>query len=289
MAATTDDYRETWEKWHRARIEELTSPHGWTAMVSQDWLTEGEPLRVDGIPGSWVVQDDAVTYLPDGDGSGDTVTLQGAPVTRPTAISTGHKYSLVPAYYGDLKVETIKRTDALGHKIFGVRVRDPKEAARKRFEDIETFELDETWVLPARFTRTTDRRFEAPTIENGVFEERRVIGTVAFELGGREYLLDVTGRPDDDTGIERGSIHFTDLTSGKETYGNGRLVQIPGTEASTDTVVDFNRAVSFPCAFTNFVTCPLAPPQNRIGYAVRAGEKQPPLQIDRIQTFQKAS
>lgn len=283
MAAVNDQYREAWEAWHRVRIEELTSPYGWTSMVSQDWLLEGVPLRVEDVPGSWLVTDGAVTYLPDE--SGDTVTVEGTRVTVPTVISTGHKYSLVPAFAGDLKIETIKRTDVTGKNIFGVRVRDPKEAARKRIADIETYPLDERWVVPARFTRTADRSTESPTVERGVFEEQRVIGTVTFELEGREYVLEVAGRPDDDTGIERGNVHVTDATSGKETYGNGRIVQIPGIESDCDTVIDFNRAISFPCAFTNFVTCPLAPPQNRLDVAVTAGEKKPPQQIDRIQTY----
>ena len=174
-------------------------------------------------------------------------------------------------------------------RIFGVRVRDPREAARKRLDDIETFPLDERWVLPARFTRTAEQASDYPTVERGVFEEQRVIGTVTFTLDGTEHTLLVAGRPDDDTGIERGNAHFTDTTSGKETYGNGRLVRIPDTERDGDTVVDLNRAFSFPCAFTNFVTCPLAPAQNRLPVAVTAGEKKPPLQIDRIQTFAQAS
>jgi len=287
MTAVTEEYRQEWERWHRARLDELRSPHGWMSMVSQDWLVEGEPLRVEGIPGTWTVQDGDVVHTPD-DG-GETVTLDGAPVTVPTPVSTGHKYSLVPAYYGDLRIETIKRTDATGRHIFGVRVRDPREAARKRLDDIETFPLDERWVLPARFTRTPEQASDYPTVERGVFEEQRVIGTVTFEIDGTQYSLAVAGRPDDDTGIERGNAHFTDTTSGRETYGNGRLVRVPDIETDGDTVVDFNRAFSFPCAFTNFVTCPLAPPQNRLPVAVTAGEKTPPLRIDRIQTYAQAS
>lgn len=287
MHAVSDEYRQEWQRWHRARLEELSSPYGWIAMVSQDWLTDGEPLGVEGIPGTWSVRGGDVVYTPDD--SGETVTLEGRPVTEPTPISTGHKYSLVPAFYGSLRIETIKRTDATGRHIFGVRVRDPREAERKRIDHIETFPLDERWVLPARFTRTPEQASDYPTVERGVFEEQRIIGSVTFSLDGTEHTLDVAGRPDDDTGIERGNAHFTDATSGRETYGNGRLVRIPDIETDGDTVVDFNRAFSFPCAFTNFVTCPLAPPQNRLAVAITAGEKNPPRQIDRIQTYPGAA
>ena len=87
----------------------------------------------------------------------------------------------------------------------GARGRDPRAAARKRLDDIETFPLDERWVLPARFTRTAEQASDYPTVERGVFEEQRVIGTVTFTLDGTEHTLLVAGRPDDDTGVE-GSV-----------------------------------------------------------------------------------
>jgi uncharacterized protein (DUF1684 family) len=38
-------------------------------------------------------------------------------------------------------------------------------------------------------------------------------------------------------------------------------------------VLDFNRAINPPCAFTPYATCPLPPRQNMLTVAVRAGEK----------------
>lgn len=286
MAVVTPEYEAQWRRWHAERLSALTAPHGWIAMASQDWLTEGEPLSVDGIPGAFLLEGDVITYLP---GADDSIEIDGVRVVEPTAIPHGYKYSLVKAHYDGRKVETIKRTDYDGRNIYGVRVRDPKQAERRRFDDLPTFPLDERWVVPARFTRSPVEHLQVATIENGVKEERTVIGTVHFELGGRQYTLEVSGRPDDDTGIVQGSAHFTDATSGKETYGNGRLVPIPDIDSDSDTVIDFNKSHSFPCAFTDFVTCPLAPPQNRLDVAVTAGEKTPPIHIDRTQTYLRAS
>ena len=39
--------------------------------------------------------------------------------------------------------------------------------------------------------------------------------------------------------------------------------------------LDFNKAYSPPCAFTNYATCPLPPPQNRLDVRIEAGEKKP--------------
>jgi uncharacterized protein (DUF1684 family) len=40
-------------------------------------------------------------------------------------------------------------------------------------------------------------------------------------------------------------------------------------------VVDFNRAYNPPCAFTEFSTCPMPPPSNRLDLRIEAGEKKP--------------
>jgi uncharacterized protein len=42
-------------------------------------------------------------------------------------------------------------------------------------------------------------------------------------------------------------------------------------------ILDFNRAVNPPCAFTIFATCPLPPKQNQLTIAVTAGERDPHL------------
>jgi uncharacterized protein (DUF1684 family) len=40
-------------------------------------------------------------------------------------------------------------------------------------------------------------------------------------------------------------------------------------------VLDFNRAVNLPCAFTDFATCPLPPAGNHLPFEVTAGELIP--------------
>jgi uncharacterized protein (DUF1684 family) len=39
--------------------------------------------------------------------------------------------------------------------------------------------------------------------------------------------------------------------------------------------LDFNRAINLFCAYTDFSTCPIPPPENRLPVAIEAGEKIP--------------
>ena len=43
-------------------------------------------------------------------------------------------------------------------------------------------------------------------------------------------------------------------------------------KTASTVVLDFNKAINPPCVFTAYATCPLPPPQNRLPFAVTAGE-----------------
>ena len=70
-------------------------------------------------------------------------------------------------------------------------------------------------------------------------------------------------------------VLFTDATSGTTTYAASRSVDLGPPDEDGNVVLDFNRAVNLPCAFTDFATCPLPPVENRLLIAIEAGEKIP--------------
>jgi uncharacterized protein len=73
---------------------------------------------------------------------------------------------------------------------------------------------------------------------------------------------------------------FRDATSGNETYAAGRYLldsakaaDLGGDPARGTLVLDFNFAFQPSCAFDPKWACPLAPPENRLDIAIRAGER----------------
>jgi uncharacterized protein (DUF1684 family) len=70
-------------------------------------------------------------------------------------------------------------------------------------------------------------------------------------------------------------VLFTDGTSGVTTYAANRVLQLPPPAADGTVVLDFNRAVNLPCAYTDLATCPLPPAENQLPVAIEAGEKIP--------------
>jgi len=75
-------------------------------------------------------------------------------------------------------------------------------------------------------------------------------------------------------------LPFRDATSGTETYAAGRYLldtaksaDLGGNRETGSLILDFNFAYQPSCAFDPRWACPLAPPENRLDLAVRAGER----------------
>ncbi len=70
------------------------------------------------------------------------------------------------------------------------------------------------------------------------------------------------------------SILFRDLTSGQETYGGGRYLELdPKQLTDTQAILDFNTAYNPYCAYNPGFACPLPPAENKLPVAVKAGER----------------
>jgi len=101
-------------------------------------------------------------------------------------------------------------------------------------------------------------------------------GEFRFRLAGRQCALQACRSGPAE---RRRFVPFRDGTSGKETYGAGRHLDLePQTLLSQDGkwVVDFNDAYNPSCAYSEHYVCPFVRPQNGLGVAVRAGEKKYP-------------
>ena len=68
-------------------------------------------------------------------------------------------------------------------------------------------------------------------------------------------------------------IPFRDATSGKESYGAARYLDLP-VEHNDQYAVDFNYAYNPYCAYSEDYVCPLPPQENWLQVPIRAGEKK---------------
>lgn len=257
----TDRFTQEWQDWKTRREQELADPYGWLALVSLDWLAD-TPTRYPGLPGNWW-QDAEAAYL---DPEGADVTRDG------THVSDVQRFELVNSgpgtrvATGDLEIEIARRSGYL------IRVHDPKAEVLRDFHGVPAYEADPSWVVEGRFEPFAEPR---PTtvgaVVPGLSHVYQAPGVVRFERNGVEYSLTAFN------GKTPGALNilFTDATSGVTTYAANRSLQVAAPERDGRVVLDFNRAVNLPCAFTDFATCPLPPEGNHLPFEVTAGERIP--------------
>jgi hypothetical protein len=160
-------------------------------------------------------------------------------------------------------------------------------AQRANFAGLPYFAYDATLCLNAELEPDTSE--ESTMLEaSGPHTMRfRRAGRVSFNLEGMPttlilYWIDVYGG-----GL---FLPFRDATCGTETYGGGRYLvdTVKGSDFTRigaedgagaagyrggPLVVDFNYAYNPSCAYDARWVCPLAPNENRLSVAMRAGEQ----------------
>ena len=278
-----------WREWRYAHVATMFRPYGWTSLVAQYWLEPGDrDVRFELLPGTWSVEDDRVMFNPPATGA--SLSVNGEYPAGPVEIIPGRNQTYghgnsVPVYFGVCEVETIPRTKTDGSRLYGVRVRDPRVTTRVEDAGVTAFNYSHEWRIPGFFTPTERIDFEAETVETGVRETTPRIGNFTFALKGKSYSIVLIGK-DTPTGIQP-VAHVRDLTSGATTYGAGRVIELQFADEARTRIdwIDFNYAVALPCAFTNFVTCPLTPPENQLDFEVLAGEKKPARGVVRTATY----
>lgn len=253
-ATKTDRFHADWERWRSARETALAQPDGWLSLTALHWLGE-QPAELDEVPGLWHVDGDAVVH------SGTSV----AGILTPAEGAPGVRVAL-----GDRTAEVIRRTGR-----YAVRIHDPKAPALASFAGIPAYEPDPAWVVTGRFTAFPEQRtVTTGAVVDGLEHHHPAVGTVTFDHDGAEHTLTVFG---DGSGPTR--VLFTDATSGVTTYPAARILHLAAPDADGTVVLDFTRAENLPCAFTDAATCPIAPTDNRLPFAVEAGERNPRLSL----------
>ena len=98
-------------------------------------------------------------------------------------------------------------------------------------------------------------------------------GEFTVEIGGESVTITAyRSEPDED----RLWVPFRDGTSGEETYGAGRYLDLEPDHHRTDDgrwILDFNEAYNPTCAYSDRYECPLPPTDNWLTVRVEAGEK----------------
>jgi uncharacterized protein (DUF1684 family) len=135
---------------------------------------------------------------------------------------------------------------------------------------LKYFPPDPAYRTPAQLVPAATGGTVEIVTSTGQRRSMQVMGTLEFSLKGRPLTL--TAFAEEGSSGERLFVPFADLTSGKETYGGGRYVDLEQT-ATGIYVIDFNTAYNPYCAYNPSYDCPVPPRENRLPVEIRAGER----------------
>ncbi len=151
-----------------------------------------------------------------------------------------------------------------------------KNADRKY---LHFFPADEKFRVAAR----VERIYEAPwfSMETSGKEKKvyRIYAILTFRINDTSCKLHVY-QSQQLMGLKEYADHlfipFTDLTSGDETYENGRYIDMSIDDLENGYyLLDFNKAYNPYCAYgSDMYNCPVPPKENDLRVAILAGEKK---------------
>ena len=276
LALDESSYKKEIKKWQTDRVATLTKQDGWLSLIGLYWLKEGEnkfgsgaanPIRLpkDRAPlvaGTLWLENGQVRMTAH---PAVEITAGGSPVTSLALRDDTENGGPTVLKFGTLLMNVIKRGDRVG-----VRVKDTDSRTRREFKRLEYYPVDPKWRVEARFEPYQPQKIIPITNVLSMTDDEISPGALLFDVDGTTYRVDPI--------LEKGEtdlfVIIADGTTGKETYGAGRYLYVSPPDKSGKVVIDFNKAYSPPCAFTNYATCPLPPPQNRLPFRIEAGEKK---------------
>lgn len=272
LAGSEAFVRET-EAWRIERVAKLTAPDGWLSLVGLHFLkpgvsTVGRAAGHDVVLGRGPDRLGTIELRADGavvltvDAAAE-VNVDGRKTPR-AELKPGE--GAVPPTLVTFGTTTLFALNPNGRK--ALRVKDSASPYRTGFAGLDYFPIDPAWRIEARWEAFERSRIVQVTDGIGQTGPALIPGRAVFERDGRQYELLAI-----DEGRDRPLFFvISDATSGRETYGASRFLYVPWPSGDR-IVLDFNRAENPPCAFTPFSMCPLPPKENRLPFAVTAGEK----------------
>jgi uncharacterized protein (DUF1684 family) len=277
---------ERWQRFRANRDKALAAGHGWLTLTSFQWL-EDSPAAVELVPGLWSTQ---------GSGSAEgansqertTAVLTAAPSDGLTLVETGEtvdgtitavladEESLMWVQFGGPAGDrTVVELARRGGR-YAIRTRDAESPVFTEFDGVPTYPYNPEWEVAARFEPCPSPVDVPISTANPLVDGvHRTVGEVVFRLPGSPHEFRLQAEEEKLGAL---TVTFHDETNG-DTTDEWRKVSAPRPRPNPDgsftVVLDFNRAINYPSAFTPYGTCPMPVRNNSLDLRVEAGEKQP--------------
>lgn len=256
-----DRLTQRWERFRQGRNTALAAPHGWLTLTSFQWLAP-VPSPLAGVLGLWSF-DGTTAFLTASAEDHLTLVESGEAVAGTISAQLADEESIMWVASGTVVVELGMRDNR-----YMIRTRDSQSPTLTEFMAVPVYDYSPELVLEGRFEPYTEPRTAAiKTAHPEVSGAVDLVGDVIFDLAGTSYRL----------AAEQGAlgsliVTFADAT---DTSGNHwRKLELTKPRPDNSLVVDFNRTINYPSAFTDYGTCPAPAEGNTLPVPVEGGERK---------------
>ncbi|MEA2096902.1 MAG: DUF1684 domain-containing protein [Candidatus Cloacimonadota bacterium] len=156
---------------------------------------------------------------------------------------------------------------------FKTHIQSPiPQEERENFTKLNYFEPDLNYRFELEMTELTEKAEVKIEDTGGNLRDFLKWGKFTFKINEQEYVLYAYKSNETETRL---FIPFKDATSGKETYGAGRYIDLEEErhKFANKWILDLNMATNPWCAYSNNYVCPLIPFENILKVKILAGEK----------------
>lgn len=165
---------------------------------------------------------------------------------------------------------------AVRDDLFKHHPQTPLDAAqRANFTGLDYYPYNPEWRVIGRLNGDVSPEIRIVHLADDGQLRYTVVARVEFAIGGVAAALNLFWIEGYGGGL---FLPFRDTTNGNGTFGGGRYLydSIKGADLGAnggEIVLDFNYAYNPSCGYNSHWVCPLSPPENRLPFAVTAGEK----------------
>ena len=181
-------------------------------------------------------------------------------------------YTLTRSTDEEIYVENIQKERERQFRFLKFNLDSPLEDHQKsELTSLSFYPIDMSYRIRAKMVPAEDRRMLEIPMTDGTVEKYLKHSYAEFQLNGQplRLLLLQAAKESDKRNF---FLAFADDTSGEETYGGGRYINLRQ-DGKNSITIDFNMAYNPYCAYNPDYACPLPPRENVLEIPIRAGEK----------------
>jgi uncharacterized protein (DUF1684 family) len=148
----------------------------------------------------------------------------------------------------------------------------------KSFKGLDFFPVDSSYIITASIKKTPDTPFLGMATNTEEKSYYRKFGILTFTLKDKEMqltLYESLEESENPVFEDYLFLPFTDETSGSDSYGGGRYMDVFKSKINTNGTLElnFNNTYNPYCAYNDDYSCPLTPRDNHLSMEILAGVK----------------